>query len=426
MKKIIIFGGSGDLAKRKIMPALSNVVTEDTKVFAYARSEFPDGFSSHLRKFHEYSSDFPEKVEYIKGQYDDLSPLKDIIDNDTVIYLSLPPHVVPGILSKVSKYDFGMICIEKPFGSTIEEFRELEKFKNPKVRFIDHYLLKPFMISLYKIQQKYAQLFDYLDNTHIRSVECLFVESIKAEGRSYFDKSGIIKDVMQNHLVEIIASIICPKNSCNYSSERLEFIKKIAIDKERYIFGQYESYRNEMETSSNTETFTSFKCFVNSEKWQNVPFLLAAGKGLDKKASEVTFNIKRNSFELFEKIIKDNGKQIPNITSIEEMNISFNVYPLSEIYFTVKTKDDNITKIVIVSQTDVNRILQEAVSVQGDYETVFYSLINNSYFPTISFDEAEQLWKIFEHIISVNKELIYYPIGVPKPEEAIEFFKENK
>ena len=428
MKKIIIFGGSGDLSKRKIMPALSKVVQKDTEVYVYARSDLKDVFSSQLREFYNYETDFPEKVTYIMGQYDNISPLVDILNEDSVLYLSLPPQVVPSILAQLSKVNFGIVCIEKPFGNNIEEFRELEKYKDPRIRFIDHYLLKPLMISLYKIQQKNTSLFTLLNNQNIKNVECLFIENILAEGRSYFDNSGIIKDVMQNHLMEMIATIICFKPSDDYSNERLNLIKKMVIDDEIFVFGQYDSYCTEMKNKSNTETFAAAKCFVQTKEWENVPFLLAVGKGLSKKASEVTFNIKKEAFDLFSDFLKSCNSERSNapLEYIDEMSISFNVAPLCEIYFTLKFKDECIIEPIFINHCYVDKILSETVSTKGDYENIFNSLITNTYFPTISFEEAAELWRLFDPILSANKQLVYYSVGVEKPEEAKSFFEKNK
>ncbi|XP_077301507.1 uncharacterized protein LOC143922149 [Arctopsyche grandis] len=292
-------GASGDLAKRKIMPSLSKVVEKDTEVYAYARSSMDTTYAIKLREFYDYTDDFPERVKYFKGEYNDLSSLKDIIDKDT---------------------------------------------------FMDHYLLKPLMICLYGMKNKLSKIFDKMSNQNIKSVECFFIESILAEGRAYFDQNGIIKDVMQNHLIEVVASLLYD---------------------ETYIFGQYKTYCEEMNRKSETETFAAFKCTVNNKTWKNTPFIMVAGKGLSRKATEIIFNIK---------------------TDNEEIQLA----------------------------------VKENANAGGDYEEIFSSLITNSFLPAISFKEAKELWRLFDKTLVCNKTpLIYYPIGTEMLEEAKNIIKKD-
>jgi glucose-6-phosphate 1-dehydrogenase len=414
MKRIIIFGASGDLAKRKIMPALSKVIQNDTEVYAYARSDLKEKYSSLLRECFSYSTDFPEKVKYISGPYDNLDVLKGIIDSDTVIYFSLPPHVYLTLFAELSKFNYGIVCIEKPYGNDYKSFKELQKYVGNKVCCIDHYLLKPMILSLFKIQMENLELFNFLSSENINEVECYFKESILAEGRSHFDKNGIIKDVMQNHLIEVIASILSEKHSENYSAERLEFIKKMKIDDKNYVFGQYKTYCNEMDVKSNTETFASFKCSVDSEKWKNVPFLLAAGKGLSKKATEIIFNVKKESFQKAAKLFLKNSSH--SVEKLDEMKIVFNIAPENRIYIQFGHRADSHTHDIFTS---------ENISVERPeaYENIFNSLIRNSYFPIISCAEADILWTLFEHIHSHPKSLIYYTIGIEILKEAKDLLK---
>lgn len=473
MKKIVIIGASGDLAKRKIMPALSRVVKNDTKVYAYARSDLENVYASKLKSFivEEKEADsastgitqnlpsFADRVKYIRGEYSDLSPLRSIIDKDTVIYFSIPPLVYPTILRELSKFDYSSISIEKPFGTDLESFKELQKYQSDKVRFIDHYLLKPMMISLYEIYIENMSIFNNLNSTTVKSVECFFIESIGAEGRDYFDQSGMIKDVMQNHLIEMVASILCDKKGKDFSKERLDFIKDMEIDKESYVFGQYNSYCKEMAKESKTETFAAFKCEMKNEKWAKVPFLMAAGKGLKKKKSEIVFNIRPEailSMKLFEsnneeasnepveiEEIKNKPVEIEEIKTkldaikdiqskfnaieqirnepVESLRLVFNIESDNEIYISYKI-NGKIHKITLVSSELINSLKE----VSGAYESVFDSLVAETFLPTISFTEAAELWRLFNEIDTVEKPLVYYESGIEMPEEALELFNKNR
>lgn len=427
MNKIVLFGASGDLAKRKILPSIANICTDNVKVYGYARSDLTKTYATEIRKFYNYSAspetqDFPEKIVYIRGEYSDVSPLKGILDKHTIVYLSLPPHVYGVVLSVLLKYDVGIIAIEKPFGTDFESFKELLEFKNDRVHFIDHYLLKPLVLEIRDIYNRKPWLFDFLNKDNIRSVECLFLEKLLAEGRAYFDKYGIIKDVMQNHLAEVLTSFICDHSRGSQNESRRQSIKDLSIEDDKYILGQYNGYKEEMKNDSNTETFAAFKCKVNNGRWGGVPFLMAGGKGLKEKVTGINFNIKKESFESVLDMIKD-GRAADEYNGIYEkadkVSLIFNVSPVSEIFLKI-TVDGEVKKIVLCEHEEVCELQQEHARGKVGYEQLFDWMINGEPFPSVSFEEAAELWRVFTNILGTKKKLIYYEPGIEMPEEAQE------
>lgn len=433
MINLVVFGASGDLAKRKIMPALSRINYKSMKIYAYARSDMIKTYSMEMRKFYDYSTDehsknFPEYVTYIKGEYTDLTPIRDILNKDTVAYLSLPPKVYPTILSNLSKFNIKAIAIEKPYGNSLKEFDELLKYKNDNTHFIDHYLLKPLVIAIQEIHIKNNHIFKFLSKDHIKSVECLFLESLLAQGRAYFDNTGIIKDVMQNHLVESLSSLLCDHSENHIINSRTNFIKKLKICDKKYIIGQYKSYKEEMKKDTNTETFAAFKLFIDDEKWKDVPILMAGGKGLKYKTTEITFNIRKESFEkakemilddfnreMFEKMIKD----------CKSLSLVFNIAPKNEVYLRFSTSIES-GEIILITSDEINEAVNYKMDGKRDYELLVNQISKEEYFPSASFEEADQLWKVFDHILNTKKEIKQYELGVEMPEESIEFFNENR
>jgi glucose-6-phosphate 1-dehydrogenase len=433
MSKVVVFGASGDLAKRKIMPALSKLFHKSMKIYGYARSDLGKTYPEELKKFYDYTSsectvNFPENVIYIRGEYDDLSPLKDIIDKDTVVCLSLPPQVYPTVLTALASFEVRMIAVEKPYGLDMKSFCELEKHKNEKTRFIDHYLLKPMAVLMPELYSKNRHIFNFLDKDNIKNIECLFLEALHAEGRSYFDKSGTIKDVMQNHLVEILATILLDHSNKDVDNARLNFIRKLTIDKEKYIFGQYKSYKEEMGKDTITETFAAFKCTIDDDKWRNVPVVMAAGKGLKCKASEISFNIKKDKYSHAADLIQNEENKIAfnaMKNEIVSMSLVFNIAPENTVCLRLN-KNGIIEEIILISSNEIEETLKCEMDGKGDYELLFDRSVENKYLPSVSFDEAEALWKIFDDILSAKKTLLEYESGVEMPEEALEFFKKNR
>lgn len=397
MKKIVIFGASGDLAKRKILPSISKIPNKNVQVYGYARTEFGGKYSEEIRKFYEYNDDFPERVIYIKGEYSCLDKLKGILDENTLVYLSLPPHVHHNVLQELKLFNFGIAYIEKPFGENKHSFDQLLEFKSEKIKFIDHYLLKPMMVSIAEIKKKISTVHQKLSNSNIKSVDCFFIESILAEGRSYFDRNGIVKDVMQNHLVEMVASILC-------GDSRIEFIKEMHIDDGEYVFGQYKQYREEVGYESQTETLSAFKCYSTGDSWREVPFFMVGGKGLSKKASEIKFNVREDRFAEFSEYIP---KNIPEIKSI---SVIFNIAPKNQISIEIVSSNECIETVILGSE-EILQMSTAKVGASQDYEIIFGTFLNERPLPNVSFEEAEELWRLFDGILSAEKNLIYYDVG---------------
>ncbi|KAM0680840.1 G6pd5p [Glugoides intestinalis] len=430
MNKIIVFGASGDLAKRKIMPALSRICGKETKVYGYARSALSKSYAQEVRKFYDYKSEFPEQLIYIQGEYNDLTPLKGIIDSKTIIYFSLPPHVYVTVLQQLSSldFDFGIVGIEKPFGESFESFKQLAQFKSDKIVFIDHYLLKPMMVAMDEIKKNIPEFFNLLNNQNIEKVECLFAESIFAEGRSYFEKNGIIKDVMQNHLIEMLVSVICESPSHEDNEERLKMIREITISDDKAIYGQYSSYKSDAGNQTETETFAAFICNNNKEKWKGVPFLMAAGKGLNKKDSSIRLTVKADSVTEFINFISK--KKLLNCKNVNSITIVFNIAPENKIYM-LMSEDTQIGhqkkyKTVVYASREVEEIVEAKFGSRKDYDALFSSMLKGEYYPSVSFEEAEELWRMFSGILDARKELIYYEPGSTVQKDAFELLLNKK
>lgn len=425
MNKIIIFGASGDLARRKLMPAISKIYTKGLQVIGYSRSDLEESFSQEMRKLFDYKTDFPEQVKYIKGQYDDLSQLKGIIDSSTVLYFSVPPIVYNQILSGLASFNFSAIGIEKPFGNDLGSFRSSEYFKDSKIRFIDHYLLKPLMLSISQILHSNRALFDFLSNKTISSIDCYFIENLLAEGKNYFDNNGIVKDVMQSHLTEVIATILCNCKDNRSPSPRLEFIKSLKVDSNEHVFGQYETYQKDVRMGSETETFALLKCSSEDERWRNVPILMIAGKGLSTKATELVLGIRKSSFGDLLRMAQDKMPHPISEEKVKKMELVFNVAPSGEIYLRMSAEDGPV-KVVLYDYAQVEKA--KALEFKGyqDYEIIFKSLITQSYLPSVSYEEALRLWEMFDAVNSAKKRLIYYKNGSEMPNEALEFISAIK
>ncbi|KAK1351207.1 glucose-6-phosphate 1-dehydrogenase [Hamiltosporidium tvaerminnensis] len=431
--KIVIFGASGDLAKRKLFPALAKVEggAPDLKIIGYSRAKLEDNFITKITEFETYKQSFLDKIMYISGEYSNLEKLKDFVDEETLFYFSVPPIVYPTLFSGLSIFSNPKIAVEKPFGNDLKSFLNVRKFisqhENTRIYLIDHYLLKPMCVALPKILSKRDSIRCLLNNNCVRSVEIYIKEELGIEGRSYFNDYGLVKDVVQNHLSEIFCLLGCTyelsMDSDSLKEKRVQFLEKVKEINIKYtLFGQYEEYNKELGFSSDTETFVLVPLFVENERWKKVPFVLIAGKGLNEKRTEIRIEFKRKSLARVCEFL-DSSDQFKNhieipVKDIEYFELIINVFPDNEIYFRFKSKEGFI-KLVIYESCDIDRMMVENYGKYKDHEIIFNSLINNHEFACAGVDEAEILWNLFdEKKLMPKSNLFFYRKGVDMPDIA--------
>lgn len=366
-------------------------------------------------------------MKYVQGVYHDLSSLADIVDENTSYYFSVPPEIYLDLLGEIAKFKFNAVGIEKPFGTSHSSFMKLACFKNHKIYFIDHYLLKPLMVvmpEIIKMNKKYVEI---LNKNNISYVEACFNESISAQGRVYFDRTGIIKDVMQNHLMVVLASIISLHDFSDSSDEsvlRAKIIEKIKINNGQCIVGQYVGYTEELGTPSETETFASIGLRVETKEWEGVPFIITAGKALETKSTEVSFEIKKEAYEKFLDLLDANLRKKVDILQIKSMKMCFNFAPMNEVYLNIKN-DEYEEKLILYDAETINKMMHKKYNNLRGHEIVFDSILNNRPFSHAGFDEISALWKLFDSSKTLfdKKDLFYYKKGVSLPKEGVEFKK---
>ncbi|KAH9410871.1 glucose-6-phosphate dehydrogenase [Ordospora pajunii] len=434
--KILIFGSSGDLAMRKLFPALSRIDLDSVEIIGYARTKYDTEFSDVLQEVGNYTPEFISKVTYIRGTYSNLSKLRGIVDSETIVYFSVPPSVYTVLLAEISKLEYKMVAVEKPYGEDIRCFQMMKEFDLSRTVFIDHYLLKPMVVAAPRIICEYG-IRKVLDNKHVKSVEIVSKEAIGGEGRHYFDKNGIIKDIMLNHMAELLA-IVASDNECTQSgasratemSARMDVFAACTINTEKCVYGQYEDYNKELHNESTTETFCMLPIYINKPRWSGVPFIMIAGKGMNEKRTEVSFEFKKDAYQkcmgLASSFEQSTYKTI-HVNQISQIKLVFNVYPRCEVFLRVDV-GENVYEYVICNKKSVEEIMQQNYGAYNDHEIVFDCLVRSREFSNVSSNEAELLWKLFDSVLSMPKGsmLFYYSKGIDIPIEAEEMIKKIK
>ena len=386
---IIIFGASGDLTARKLIPAIfslfsQHIITSKNLILGIARSQFSDHsfrekmtkilikqYPNQDKKIREFSAQlFYQPIDDYENSHACYQKLQQriqnlqqsySIDNNLLFYLSTPPKLyyeIPAHLASlgmnVETEGYKRIILEKPFGVDEVSARKLNlhllnNYQESQLFRIDHYLGKETVQNLLAFRFANA-IFDPLWNTsHIDNVQIYANESIGVGQRAgYYEKSGAIRDMIQNHLLQLLAIVAMEAPSkMDADAIRNETLKvfqsirhfttKEAIEN-NVIIGQYQEgciqgvikpgYRDEpgVAKESTTETYAAIRFFVDNARWHNVPFYLRTGKRLNQRVSEVVINFKATPHPFFsqvQRIIKFKNQLVMRIQPDEGIKLSF-------------------------------------------------------------------------------------------------------
>lgn len=389
-----IYGASGDLAKLKIFPALFALAEqsrfpEQLAIVGYARSQkTPEDFRADFAQSvkENYKGDWTDyqdevlekllpKVHYVSGQYDgfnDFKNLKNFLGKlftgkklpQHVMYFSVPPFVVKPILTQVAavfepKENEIRLVLEKPFGSDECSARTLfnfitDHYTEDQIYLLDHYLGKKAVRSLIPLRHMNRILNSMLKGQEIANIQISAVEPMGIGERvGYFDEVGTIKDVVQSHLLQVLAmltmSIPIVDNAERVQEERTAILNALdfELDKNHLSLGQYAGYTQEHEkvNKSITETFAALRMSINRESWHDVPIFMRTGKKLHAKHTYLVVELKKFSFQT--------DTQEPNRVIIE-------FYPHETIQIRLLDEDGSTLRQGEIAAS-------ESIACHGDY-----------------------------------------------------------
>lgn len=392
-----MFGISGDLSRRYVLPALSKLAKEDLlpkdfRLLGLTRNNsldlkslFPQDADNDLllSKSSIFGMDITKEEEYqrLSVCLDNLS--KDFTENpDYVFYLALPPDLVQKVTEmllvvKNKQKNNIKILLEKPFGSNLENALLLKKnlenkFNKGDIYLADHFLAKKIVRTVVPFRLNIHDFEKYWNKDYIEKIEISISEKIDIQQRTHFyENTGAIGDCFQNHLLEMLSLVLLDLPSLRtmpISDSRLDVLNKLKI--KNILLGQYIGYRKEVNNeSSQTETFIKAQLFSEDPMWSGVPMILETGKALNQKFTKISINFKKHK-------------------EFEGGVLVFDIYPNSKIMWNGKE--------VIVPNTE-NTVMLDS------YEFVFYAMLRNMSEIFVSLDESIACWKILDYA----KDLIY-------------------
>ncbi len=461
---LIIFGGSGDLAKRKLFPALANLLSkklmpERFKILAVGRKpmtvdallsmgKYPDEFRDHFQYVQtDYS---PEGIAKLKEVCEKVCKASDIPPN-YLHYLAVPPEGYAdlakalhdgGLVHRSRSKNWSRLVVEKPYGHDLDSAIALDEnllshFAEKQIYRIDHYLGKESVQNLMVFRfanSVFEPIWNnhYIDHVQINSSELLGV----GERADYFDKSGVLRDMVQNHLMQIFC-LITMEPPVNLSAEAIrdEKVKVLRalrpIDLEASppvaVCGQYgpgevkgavvPGYREEkgVAKGSSTETFVALRMNIDNTRWAGVPFYLRAGKSMARKGTEVAITFKR----------------LPNILfnarghHVQSNRIVFQIQPQEAILLELTSK--NPGQSFELSDTSMNFCYSDHFDASADaYERLLLDAVLGDPTLFVRSDETELSWSFIDPLLKhwaahlKGKEFPNYRSGSDGPAEGVD------
>ncbi|MDG5814460.1 glucose-6-phosphate dehydrogenase [Chitinispirillales bacterium ANBcel5] len=415
---IVIMGASGDLARRKLIPALHALFLQgkiDTSsiVVGSGRTHFTD---EQFRNRFGGTNSFQKQLYY--HQY--ISGLKEFIASKgefskVVVFLSQPPAAYTPTARELLAEGFGAetsIVIEKPFGYDYRSAKALNSeleacFSESQIYRIDHYLAKEAVRNILVFRYANSIFYPVWNSRYIESIQinALETDTISHRG-NYFDRAGIIRDMVQNHLLQLLCLLTMEApvslDAHDIRAQKLDILRTLRVD-ECHRF-QYSGYRSEtgVKEDSNTETFAELKLFVNNFRWTGIPIYIRSGKAMHRRGTEIGVRFKSLPKLLF------NAKG-----ELKENHIIFKIQPAEGIILDLSTKipgsDDNLT------DTHMNFCYKDTFSQSSPeaYQKLLYDVLKGDHTLFVSAKETECAWALFEDVLNRGELYSYSPGSRP-------------
>ena len=455
----VVFGASGDLTKRKLLPALYEMITrqglgdgcrilgvsgspyDDDSFRAVAREALEEaGYSNEdLREWCDRSLHY----ESARGEFEAVADRIEALEaeyglpGNRVLYLALPPKAFPAAIEGLGRAGLNespgwtRLVIEKPFGRDLESARELNEivhahFAESQVYRIDHYLGKETVQNLLVFRLANALFENSWNRDRVKHIQITVSEDQGIGTRAgYYEDAGALRDMVQNHLTQVFTLIAMePPVSFEAQAIRDEKVKVLRsitqIDADAIVFGRYTAgevdgeavpgYHEEagVAVDSTTETFVALRLDVDNWRWQGIPFYLRTGKRLPRRLTQIVVTFRETPVHFFTGL------------GSEEVRSNMLVITLQpdegfRLFFNVKAPEDQMR---LETRPFNFSYREEFGELPGAYETLIFDVLTGDQTLFVRGDEVEESWRLFTPLFDATLPLHPYQAGTWGPEAA--------
>jgi glucose-6-phosphate 1-dehydrogenase len=458
----VIFGGTGDLAERKLIPSLYRLIAgeevgERCVVLGVSRKDLGDErYREWTRQtlaaaglevgetrvwcdnnvYHHALSEGAEGYESLRRRIEGIEAERGLPGN-RVFYLAIPPNVFGSTIEGLGGSGladgrgWARVVVEKPFGTDLETARELNHllrahFDESQIYRIDHYLGKATVQNLLTFRFTNPMFERLWNRDRVAGVDITVAESLGIAGRArFYDHAGVVRDMVQNHLTQLLALVAMePPNVFDADRIRDEKVKVIdavaPIAPGDVVYGQYGSgrvgespvpgYHDEegVDPGSSTPTFAGIRLYVDTWRWQGVPFLLRTGKRLPERSTRITVTFHEPALCVFHGRRDDCVHEPDVLLIILEPDEGFS------LRFNVKSPHEDTT---IDTQTLHFRYSDVYGDLRDAYQTLILDILEGDQTLFVRADEVEASWRIWDPVLRSEPDMVAYRAGTWGPSE---------
>jgi glucose-6-phosphate 1-dehydrogenase len=450
---LVLFGATGDLAKRKLFPGFyhlykASLMPEDFRIIGSGRhapgsdDEFRDlvqeALNTHGRmELDDSWSDFAQRLSFVVSDADDGSDLAEAVTaaereidatGERLVYLSVPPRAMGSMVKMLGETgiaDNASLVVEKPFGHDVTSARELnaalhDVLPEESIYRIDHFLGKEAAQNILALRFANGILEPVWNRDHVAYVQVDVPEALDIQGRaSFYEETGAFRDMVVTHLMQILGIVALePPSRIDAESlhtERTKVFEAIRpIDPERAVFGQYEGNRDEdgVADDSQVETFAAMEVWVDTWRWSGVPFYLRTGKAMAEGRRTVTIGFTEAPLRIF----PDEG---PDGARPSELVFELSDDPQVRIEVRAKIPGPTLALGNAAFTLDVDKAFDGHDGLEA-YERLLHDVMLRERLLFTRSEQIERLWEVVQPVLDSPPAGEPYPKGSWGPEAALE------